>query len=172
MENYEEIYNLKKTEIVNFNNLITIEEVPDSELKHDSKKFTHACLIADFDPKKEQYTSFKVKIDEKLSCEQKLSSLLHEFGHIKHYIELGFKKINDLKKSNDFEWIKNTEIRAYKNQLEEGKELFELGYHSILSTIINSINESYKNLNLHLPYKPAIEEIFKDNIWKECNQLI
>ncbi|MEZ0181911.1 hypothetical protein AB9T89_06670 [Flavobacterium oncorhynchi] len=119
-----------------------------------------------------EYKYYHIYIDEALKYEEKISVIFHEMGHVKLDEFLGFQEVDSRIKADRLKWTQFTEFHAFKNQLEEGKRLFENGVTSILSISIDFINETYSNPEITQPYKFAIEDIWKENIWKECVQLI
>jgi len=172
MASSEELFIEKKKEILTTHANINIVEVPDSDLKHGDRKFKGACLISDPDNDKKRYKLFTIKIDESLPIEKKLIFLLHEYGHVLHYIELEYEKIGILKSTDRDEWTALTEVRAYRFQLEEGKKYFESGNKFVLPLIIDEIKKVPTLSDISEPYKVAHSRIIQKAIWNECILLI
>lgn len=149
---------------------IEIKEVPIAEIQEINKGFIDGCVNPIFS--NNQYERYDILIDESLEYDQKISILFHEMGHVKLYESLGFTKVNVQRTKNKDNWQAHSEFHAFKNQLEEGKKLFKNGVTSILPIVVNSINDTYKNTTLEPAYKEAAKDIFMENIWTECLQLI
>ena len=151
-------------------NKIIIKEVSIAEIQKINKGFIGGCVNAIFSNNK--YERFEIFIDESLEYDEKISILFHEMGHVKLYELHGFTKISQQRTNNKDGWQANSEFNAFKNQLEEGKILFENGVTSVLLIIVKSINEAHKNTTIETAYKDAIERIYESAIWEECNKLI
>lgn len=168
MIDLKKIFEDKKNEFQKDN--IIIKEVSIAEIQNIKKGFIGGC----FNPiiSSNKYERFEILIDETLGYDEKISILFHEMGHVKLYEPLGFTKINTQRTKNKDGWQANSEFNAFKNQLEEGKTLFENGVTSVLSIIVKSINETHKNPIIETAYVEAIERIYESDIWNECNKLI
>lgn len=149
---------------------IEIKEVHIDEIQEINKGFIDGCVNAIFS--NSQYERYDILIDESLEYDQKISILFHEIGHVKLYESLGYVRVNEQRSNNKDNWQSFSEFSAFKNQLEEGKKLFENGVTSILPIVVNSINDTYENTTLEPAYKEAVKDIFRENIWTECLQLI
>jgi hypothetical protein len=168
MEDFKKIFEDKKKEFQKDN--LIIKEVPIAEIQKLNKDFVDGCFNAIFS--NNQYERFEILIDESLEYDQKISVLFHEMGHVKLYESLGFAMVNVQRTKNKDNWQVNSEFHAFKNQLEEGKKLFESGVTSMLPIVVKSINDTYKNTSLEPAYNEAIKDIFRENIWVECILLI
>ncbi len=149
---------------------IIIKETPLDEIQKIRPGFIDGCLFPFV--LNNEYHHFQILIDEKLDYEKKICIILHEMGHINLNSKLGFEEVDKRIKDNRPKWTQLTEFQAFKYQLAEGKRLFEKGHTTILNRLINSINEIHASPDIDPSYKLAIEDIFKESIWKQCNNLI
>jgi hypothetical protein len=122
------------------------------------------------------YDPIIIYLNDSFTPEKKLIMLYHEYGHAKHFAVNGFLKVDSYHKDTNpvvlFDWRKRTEIEAYKNELNEGKLIFDTGDKVILKMVMDEIKGVTSNTMIEKHYIDAANEVMKENIWDECTDAI
>lgn len=112
-----------------------------------------------------------ILIDNKLSWEQKINILFHEYGHVVHKQNLGNDGIMKIKRKGDLEWYVLAEFEAYKYQLLKIKELEEEGKFKLLSNLINEL-EGIASNEPNEAYKNAAVNLMATDLWQEALSIL
>lgn len=110
-------------------------------------------------------------IDNKLSWEQKINVLFHEYGHVIHKQSLGNHEIMQIKRKSDFDWNVLAEFEAFKYQLIKIKELEEEGKFNMLSNLINEL-EGIASNEPNEAYRNAAVNLMATDLWQESLSVV